>query len=53
MGAIEHPPIVSLAPFGIPDYVFYAWIVMAILILTSYAATRRLALVPHGAQYFM
>ena len=53
MGAIEHPPIISLAPWGIPDYVFYAWIVMGILIVASFAATRRVELVPRGMQNFM
>ena len=53
MDAIEHPPIISLAQWGIPDYVFYAWIVMGILLLVSFAATRRLELVPRGAQNFM
>ena len=53
MGAIEHPPIISLAPWGIPDYVFYAWIVMGILIIASFAATRRVELVPRGMQNFM
>src|SRR5262247_1809657 len=45
MDAIEHPPIVSLAQWGIPDYVFYAWIVMGILLVVSFAATRRLEMV--------
>jgi F-type H+-transporting ATPase subunit a len=53
MGAIEHPPIVSLAPWGIPDHVFYAWVVMGVLILTAFAASRRLELVPRGTQNFM
>lgn len=53
MDAIEHPPIISLAPWGIPDYVFYAWIVMGILIVASFAATRRVELVPRGMQNFM
>ena len=53
MDAIEHPPIISLAPWGIPDYVFYAWIVMGILIIASFAATRRVELVPRGMQNFM
>ena len=48
MDAIEHPPIISLAPWGVPDYVFYAWIVMGILIIASFAATRRLELVPRS-----
>ncbi len=50
MGAIEHPPILSLAPLGVPDHVFYAWIVMAILIAVSVAATRNLQLAPRGLQ---
>ncbi len=53
MGAIEHPPILSLAPLGVPDHVFYAWIVMAILIAVSVAATRNLQLAPRGLQNFM
>ena len=53
MGAIEHPPIVSLTPWGIPDHVFYTWVVMGILVLVSVAATRSLQMVPRGAQNFM
>jgi F-type H+-transporting ATPase subunit a len=53
MGAIEHPPILSLALLGIPDHVFYAWVVMAILIAVSVAATRNLQLAPRGLQNFM
>ena len=53
MGAIEHPPIVSLAPWGIPDHVFYAWVVMGILVLLSLAATRNLQMAPSGLQNLM
>jgi F-type H+-transporting ATPase subunit a len=53
MGSIEHPPILSLRPLGIGDHVFYAWIVMAILVAVSLAATRRLQLAPRGLQNFM
>ena len=53
MDAIEHAPIVSLSRWGIPDHVFYAWVVMAILIVLSFATTRRLELVPRGVQNFM
>ncbi|HEV2055446.1 MAG TPA: F0F1 ATP synthase subunit A [Methylomirabilota bacterium] len=53
MGAIEHPPIVSLAPLGIPDHVFYAWVAMGILVLLSLAATRNLQMAPRGLQNFM
>ena len=53
MEAIEHAPIVSLARWGIPDTVFYAWVVMGILIVASVVATRHLELVPRGTQNFM
>lgn len=53
MGAIEHPPIVSLSPWGIPDHVFYTWVVMGILVILSAAAGRNLQLVPRGVQNFM
>lgn len=51
MGAIEHPPIFSLP--GVPDYVTYTWLVMIILVAMSWAATRRMALVPAGVQNCM
>jgi F-type H+-transporting ATPase subunit a len=51
MGAIEHPPIFTIP--GVPDHVLYTWIVMALLCILSFAATRRLALVPRGIQNFM
>jgi F-type H+-transporting ATPase subunit a len=51
MGAIEHPPIFTVP--GVPDHVLYTWIAMAILIGVSFAATRKLSLVPRGAQNVM
>ncbi len=51
MGAIEHPPIVTVP--GVPDHVLYTWIVMAVLIGLSFAATRHLELVPRGVQNLM
>lgn len=51
MDIIEHPPIFRLP--GIPDHITYTWIAMLILVVVSIAATRRLALVPSGAQNFM
>src|SRR5215831_9201920 len=51
MGAIEHPPIFTIP--GVPDYVLYTWVTMAVLIILSIAATRHLSLVPRGAQNFM
>src|SRR5262245_57936818 len=51
MGAIDHPPIFTIP--GVPDYVVYTWVTMAVLIIVSVVATRHLALVPRGAQNFM
>jgi F-type H+-transporting ATPase subunit a len=51
MGAIEHPPILSLP--GIPDHVTYTWLVMIVLAAVAFAASRRVALVPRGVQNFM
>ncbi len=51
MEILEHPPVFRIP--GIPDHVTYMWIVMAILILVGFLASRRLALVPQGTQNFM
>src|SRR5499426_1309257 len=51
MDIIEHPPILRLP--GIPDHVTYTWIAMLFLVVVALFATRRLALVPTGAQNFM
>jgi F-type H+-transporting ATPase subunit a len=51
MEAIEHPPIFHLP--GIPDHVTYTWVVMIILAGIAFAASRRLELVPRGAQNLM
>ena len=51
MEAIEHPPIFHLP--GIPDHVTYTWLVMIILAGVAFMATRRLELVPRGAQNAM
>jgi len=51
MGAIEHPPILTIP--GVPDHVLYTWVAMLVLIVLSFAATRHLALVPRGVQNFM
>jgi F-type H+-transporting ATPase subunit a len=48
MEIIEHPPIFRLP--GVPDHVTYTWVVMIILTALAVAATRRVALVPTGAQ---
>ncbi len=50
MQAIEHPPVISLAPWGIPDHVTYTWLVMILLAAVAFAASRQLGLVPRGAQ---
>ena len=51
MEAIEHPPIFHLP--GIPDHVTYTWLAMIILAGVAFMASRRLELVPHGAQNAM
>ncbi len=51
MELIEHPPILRVP--HIPDQVLYMWIVMAVLVVVSIVATRRLHLVPHGTQNMM
>ncbi len=51
MDLIEHPPLFRLP--GVPDHVVYMWIVMALLVVVSLMATRRMALVPRGAQNAM
>src|SRR5712671_915875 len=51
MELIEHPPILHIP--AIPDHILYTWIVMAILVVVSFVATRRVSLVPTGSQNFM
>jgi F-type H+-transporting ATPase subunit a len=51
MGVIEHPPIIHVP--GIPDHVTYTWFVMIILGVLAFAASRRVSLVPRGAQNLM
>lgn len=51
MEAIEHPPLFAIP--GVSDHLTYTWIVMALLIALSVAASRRLQLVPTGLQNFM
>ncbi|PYO00471.1 MAG: ATP synthase F0 subunit A [Candidatus Rokuibacteriota bacterium] len=51
MEAIEHAPIFRLP--GIPDHVTYTWVVMIILAGVAFVASRRMELVPRGAQNFL
>jgi F-type H+-transporting ATPase subunit a len=51
MELIEHPPIFRLP--SIPDQVLYMWIVMGILVVVAFVATRRIQMVPRGSQNFM
>lgn len=53
MEAIEHPPIFRLPWSWTPDHVTYTWLVIIILAVVSFAASRRVALVPRGAQNLM
>ena len=50
MSVIEHPPIFRLP--GIPDHVTYTWVVMAILTVAAFVASRNLQMVPRGMQNF-
>jgi F-type H+-transporting ATPase subunit a len=54
---IEHPPIFRLPFFFtdgyVPDHVTYTWLVMIILTVVAFAASRNVALVPRGAQNVM
>jgi len=51
---IEHPPIFRLPgvfwPGYVPDHVTYTWLVMIILTVLTFVASRRVELVPRGAQ---
>jgi F-type H+-transporting ATPase subunit a len=51
MEIIEHPPLFRLP--GVPDHVFYTWVVMALLVVVAALASRRVELVPRGVQNFM
>ena len=50
MSVIEHPPIFRLP--GIPDHVTYTWLVMAILTVAAFVASRNVQMVPRGLQNF-
>ena len=56
MGVIEHPPIFRLpAIFSdgyVPDHVTFTWVVMILLAVLAFAASRKVALVPQGLQNF-
>jgi F-type H+-transporting ATPase subunit a len=45
---IEHPPIFRLP--GIPDHVLYTWVVMLVLTVVAFVASRNVQLVPRGTQ---
>lgn len=51
MEIIEHPPILRLP--GIPDHVTYTWLVMIVLTVVAFVASRNVALVPRGLQNFL
>jgi F-type H+-transporting ATPase subunit a len=51
MSAIEHAPILRLP--GIPDHVTYTWLVMLVLTVVAFVASRRPSLVPRGLQNLM
>lgn len=45
-------PLFHIGPITITNTIFTAWIVMALLIVTSFFATRKMQLVPSGLQNF-
>ena len=51
MGSLEHPPIFVIP--GVPDHLTYTWVAMVLLALVTLIASRRLEMVPRGAQNFM
>ena len=51
MGSLEHPPIFVIP--GVPDHLTYTWVAMVLLGLLTLIASRRLEMVPRGAQNFM
>ena len=57
MEIIEHPPIVRLpAIFGpghVPDHVTYTWVLMIVMTIVAFVASRNVQLVPRGAQNFL
>jgi len=50
VSVIEHAPIFRLP--GIPDHVTYTWVVMAILTVAAFVASRNVQMVPRGLQNF-
>jgi F-type H+-transporting ATPase subunit a len=40
----------TIGPLEISEHIFSAWVVMAVLLLFSWAATRKLSLIPSGVQ---
>ena len=50
MEVIEHAPIFRLP--GIPDHVTYTWVLMIVLSVLAFVASRNVALVPRGLQNF-
>jgi F-type H+-transporting ATPase subunit a len=50
---IEAATIFFLGPIPVTNTIFSAWVTMAVLIVVSLLATRRMSLVPRGLQNFM
>ena len=45
-------PLFHIGPITITNTIFTAWIVMALLVITSFVATRKMQVVPSGLQNF-
>ena len=42
-----------IGPFEISKHIFSAWVIMAVLVIVSFLATRNMKLVPSGLQNFI
>src|SRR3989304_7217118 len=51
--AIKPETLTSLGPFDLTNTVLTSWIVVALIVVTVFFATRRWELTPRGAQNFV
>ncbi len=49
---LESPVFFHIGPLEISEHIFSAWVVMAVLVLVAFLATRSMKLVPTGLQNF-
>ena len=51
--ALESSVFFHIGPLAISEHVFSAWVIMAVLVILSFLATRNMQMVPRGLQNFM